>query len=189
VSVVPAYGLTTSVGFNGECYAFGFSSNKPACKGWLPPLAASVPAGSGMRGPDTATFVSAATCGGAVDANHFGDGAVDYKWTIAPGGVSSFPGATITIRASGCVNTGGAQFTVSGLPAGYKLELYQTKGTKASNGCGTVQTSSANFEASRKSLTALNPTATISAPATTEDCVDQPNKDGKVYWPFDIVPI
>ena len=120
VSVIPAYGLTTSNGFDGKCYGFGWESNDPDGKGWAKlsdqsklhgddlNLGGGLKTGNNVKGPNDGP------------SSHQGDGAATYTWE--PNGAGVPPTRELTV--SGCVNKDtGATFTVTELDAGWCLDL------------------------------------------------------------------
>jgi hypothetical protein len=185
ISVVPAYGLTNTNGqFNGVCYGIVWSSNAPVTKGWVDIAEADGALGGPLLHP-----------GGPTGSSDFGNGPVSYTWALPafPG----FPASTLTIRASGCVNAGTGQWTVSGLPSGYCVKLYNSgrpynKDTTPS-ACGNASNPGTQLVVSPRAIVSPTvigngQTATISRlNATSTQCESQ-NSQGKIKWVFDVGP-
>lgn len=181
ISVVPAYGLTSSNRFNNKCYAIGWSSNNPTGKGWM-----GISTQSSLFGSST---LITPDIGPSADV---GNGTATYKWTIAA--FDSVPAFTLQIVASGCVNDGTASWTVSGLPTGYCLKFYNSGSAlddTAANTCGATSplagTLSGFPNGSKASPTSVvnNGVVTISTQGRST-CIS--SGLGKMSWRFDIGP-
>jgi hypothetical protein len=177
ISVVPAYGLTSSNRFNNRCYGLGWSSNNPTGKGWM---SQTVQAGlfSGVvSGP--------ATGPGA----NVGNGTATYTWSLGP--FDSVPAFTLTVRASGCVNTGGGRWVVSGMPTGYCLKFYNN-GRPFTSASGTVSLCTRTTPLTTAPNSQASPTSVGNGGTVTfgsqglGSCTG--SGQGIIRWMFDIGP-
>jgi hypothetical protein len=187
VSVVPAYALTVSSGTkDGKCYGFGWSSNAPTDKGWMKLGDQQKLFDPTVYGPDIGP------------GSHAGNNSATYKWNIAAfGGLAGF---TLTLTTTGCVNDGGASFSFSGIPSGYRVKLFSggravKKDTDPST-CGDISAtgdSYSNKTGTFPTLGKASPTVLgngVTASIATLGATGCNNDDGfgKIKWTFDVVP-
>lgn len=162
VSVVPAYGLTTSRSTDNRCYSFAWSGNNPNGKGWMllgdqpstaaaqrvrgPNLKASNnPTPANTTGCGNGTWTNTATshsgtasCTDACVGNAPAKGPVRYTWTIQGFGSLGTGTFNVSLILTGSANFGGTNIEVEGLPAGYCVRFYNNgRGNKAAPGSST----------------------------------------------------
>ncbi len=175
ISVVPAYGLTSSNRSNGLCYGLGWSSNNPTGKGWM--------GLAGQNGLFSGSVVDLTT-GPSADQ---GSGTATYTWNIPT--FQGIPAFTLTIVATGCVNNGGGSWVVSGMPAGYCLKFYNSGRPTV----GNVSTCNSSSNLLALGIAQASPASVVNGGTVTitstgaGTCATAPNF-GKIVWVFDIAP-
>ncbi|MGK0276505.1 MAG: hypothetical protein ACI9N0_002899 [Ilumatobacter sp.] len=187
VSVVPAYALTVSSGTkDGKCYGFGWSSNNPTGKGWMKLSDQQGLFNPSVYGPDS---------GPSSDA---GNNTAVYTWNIAAfGGLAAF---ALQLTTTGCVNSGGASFSFSGIPSGYRVKLFSDgravkKKTDPST-CGDISATGDNYDldtgtfnnVGKASPTVLGNGVTASIAGLGPSTCEKGPGFGKIKWTFDVVP-
>ena len=204
VSVVPAYGLATSMRKDGKCYAFGWSSNNPTGKGWMDLSSQPSTANNFVVGPNKK---ETQTCGGTTWVNSASDhsgtakcgtpctaaapfkGPVRYTWTINKFGSLGSGTFDLVLTLEGSVNGGDTvTFSASGLPSGYCLKWYNsgqssTTAPVSNTACGY----STGLLGNSAKVSGIN-SGTISNLNASASCSTTTISPGKIYWHFDVRP-